>query len=118
MDQHCYFSFASISREVSYTIAQGRFLVSRLISLQSHIGLQLEATKDGRYFIMYYTLAVVFRSSIIGVVPAVVLPDDQAGRPPLAEPVGGAHGVPVAAVPDEPAPPVRDPPQRSSPNHA
>jgi hypothetical protein len=54
----------------------------------------------------------------IGVVPAVVLPDDQAGRPPLAEPVGGAHGVPVGAVPDEPAPPVRDPPQRSSPNHA
>lgn len=53
----------------------------------------------------------------ISVVAAVVLADDQAGRPPLAEPVGGANGVPVA-VPDEPAPPVRDPPQGSSSNHS
>ena len=59
-----------------------------------------------------------WRIITVGVVPAVVLPDDQAGRPPLAEPVGGADGVPLAAVPDEPAPPAGDPPQRSPPNHA
>jgi hypothetical protein len=53
----------------------------------------------------------------VGVVSAVVLADDQAVRPPLAEPVGGADGVPVAA-PDEPAPPVRDPLQGSSTNHS
>lgn len=51
-------------------------------------------------------------------------PDDQVGRPPRGERVGGEHrrggagAAAAAVVADEPAPRVRDPPQRPPPDHS